>query len=61
MLGVTTLIAIWMSKKDSKDGVWGCAEAVFDIKGWANMLTGVLWPIANVAVPFSNQVNGVDV
>ena len=61
MLGATVLIAIWMSKKDAKDGPWGREEGVFGAKSWQNMLTGVLWSIANIAVLFSNQVNGVAV
>lgn len=61
MLAATILIAIWMSKKDAKDGPWGREEGVFGIKSWQNMLTGVLWSIANIAVLFSNQVNGVAV
>ncbi len=61
MLGATILIAILMSKKEAKDGPWGRDEGVFGIKSWQNMLTGVLWSIANIAVLFSNQVNGVAV
>lgn len=61
MLAATILIAIWMSKKDAKDGPWGREEGVFGVKSWQNMLTGVLWSIANIAVLFSNQVNGVAV
>lgn len=61
MLAATVLIAIWMGKKDAKDGPWGREEGVFGIKSWQNMLTGVLWSIANIAVLFSNQVNGVAV
>jgi glucose uptake protein len=34
---------------------------VFGLKSWQNMPTGVLWSIANIAVLFSNQVNGVAV
>lgn len=61
MLAVTIVISIIVSKRDSVDGVFGRVEGVFGLKSWQNMLTGVLWSVANIAVLFSNQVNGVAV
>lgn len=61
MLAATVVIAIFVSKRDSVDGVFGRTEGVFGIKSWQNMLTGILWSVANIAVLFSNQVNGVAV
>ena len=61
MLAATIVISIIVSKRDSVDGVFGCVEGVFGLKSWQNMLTGVLWSVANIAVLFSNQVNGVAV
>jgi glucose uptake protein len=61
MLAATVVIAIFVSKRDSVDGVFGRTEGVFGLKSWQNMLTGVLWSVANIAVLFSNQVNGVAV
>lgn len=61
MLAATIVIAVFVSRTDSKDGVLGREEGVFGLKSWQNMLTGVLWSIANIAVLFSNQVNGVAV
>ncbi len=61
MLAATVVIAIFVSKRDSVDGVLGRTEGVFGIKSWQNMLTGILWSVANNAVLFSNQVNGVAV
>ncbi len=61
MLAATIVISIIVSKRDSVDGVFGRIEGVFGLKSWQNMLTGVLWSVANIAVLFSNQVNGVAV
>lgn len=61
MLAATIVIAVFVSGSESKDGVLGREEGVFGIKSWKNMLTGVLWSVANIAVLFSNQVNGVAV
>jgi glucose uptake protein len=61
MLAATIVISIVVSKRDSVDGVFGRVEGVFGLKSWQNMLTGVLWSVANIAVLFSNQVNGVAV
>ncbi len=61
MLAATIVISIIVSKRDSVDGVFGRVEGVFGLKSWQNMLTGVLWSVANIAVLFSNQVNGVAV
>lgn len=61
MLAATVVIAVFVSRRESKDGVMGREEGVFGLKSWQNMLTGVLWSIANIAVLFSNQVNGVAV
>lgn len=61
MLAATVVIAIFVSKRDSVDGVFGRTEGVFGLKSWQNMLTGILWSVANIAVLFSNQVNGVAV
>jgi glucose uptake protein len=61
MLAATFVIAIFVSKRDSVDGVFGRTEGVFGLKSWQNMLTGILWSVANIAVLFSNQVNGVAV
>ena len=61
MLAATVVIAIFVSQRDSVDGVFGRTEGVFGIKSWQNMLTGILWSVANIAVLFSNQVNGVAV
>ena len=61
MLASTIVIALFVSKKESKDGVFGREEGVFGIKSWQNMATGILWSIANIAVLFSNQINGVAV
>lgn len=61
MLAATIAIAFFVSKSESKDGVFGREEGIFGIKSWKNMLTGVLWSVANIAVLFSNQVNGVAV
>ncbi len=61
MLAATIVISIIVSKRDSVDGVLGRIEGVFGLKSWQNMLTGVLWSVANIAVLFSNQVNGVAV
>lgn len=61
MLTATIVISIIVSKRDSVDGVFGRVEGVFGLKSWQNMLTGVLWSVANIAVLFSNQVNGVAV
>ena len=61
MLAATIVIAVFVSRGESKDGVLGREEGVFGIKSWQNMVTGVLWSVANIAVLFSNQVNGVAV
>lgn len=61
MVTATIIISLFLCKRDSKDGVFGREEGVFGIKSWQNMATGVLWSIANIAVLFSNQVNGVAV
>ena len=61
LLAATIVISIIVSKRDSVDGVFGRVEGVFGLKSWQNMLTGVLWSVANIAVLFSNQVNGVAV
>lgn len=61
MLASTFVISLYVSKKDSVDGVFGKTQGVFGIKSWQNMLTGVLWSVANITVLFSNQVNGVAV
>lgn len=61
MLAATIVISVIVSKRDSVDGVFGRVEGVFGLKSWQNMLTGVLWSVANIAVLFSNQVNGVAV
>ena len=61
MLAATIVVSIIVSKRDSVDGVFGRVEGVFGLKSWQNMLTGVLWSVANIAVLFSNQVNGVAV
>ena len=61
MLAATVVIAIFVSKRNSVDGVFGRTEGVFGLKSWKNMLTGILWSVANIAVLFSNQVNGVAV
>jgi glucose uptake protein len=61
MLAVTLVISVVVSKRDSVDGIFGRTEGVFGLKSWQNMLTGVLWSVANIAVLFSNQVNGVAV
>ena len=61
MVGATFIISLFLCKRDAKDGVFGREEGVLGIKSWQNMLTGVLWSIANIAVLFSNQVNGVAV
>lgn len=61
MLAAAIVISIIVSKRDSVDGVFGRVEGVFGLKSWQNMLTGVLWSVANIAVLFSNQVNGVAV
>ena len=61
MLAATIVIAVFVSRTESKDGVFGREEGVFGVKSWKNMLTGVLWSVANIAVLFSNQVNGVAV
>ena len=61
MLAATIVISIIVSKRDSVDGVFGRVEGVFGLKSWQNMLTGVLWSVATIAVLFSNQVNGVAV
>lgn len=61
MLAATIVISVFVSRRDSVDGVFGRTEGVFGLKSWQNMLTGVLWSVANIAVLFSNQVNGVAV
>lgn len=61
MLAATIVISLFVSARESTDGVFGRVEGVFGIKSWQNMLTGVLWSVANIAVLFSNQVNGVAV
>lgn len=61
MLAATIVIAIFVSRRESSDGTFGRVEGVFGLKSWQNMLTGVLWSIANIAVLFSNQINGVAV
>lgn len=61
MVASTIIISVFICKKDSTDGVFGSEEGVFGKKSWQNMLTGVLWSIANIAVLFSNQENGVAV
>lgn len=61
MLVSTVIISVFISRTASKDGVFGREEGVFGLKSWQNMATGVLWSIANIAVLFSNQVNGVAV
>lgn len=61
MLAATIVIAVFVNRTESKNGVFGREEGVFGVKSWKNMLTGVLWSVANIAVLFSNQVNGVAV
>ena len=61
MLAATIVISIFVSKNEVPGGPLDREQGVFGIKSWQNMLTGVLWSIANIAVLFSNQVNGVAV
>lgn len=61
MIAATIVIGIFMNGRESKDGTFGRVEGVFGLKSWQNMLTGVLWSVANIAVLFSNQINGVAV
>lgn len=61
MLAATVVIGILMNGREAKDGTFGREEGVFGIKSWQNMLTGILWSVANIAVLFSNQINGVAV
>lgn len=61
MTAATIVITVFVSRRDSSDGVMGPKEGVFGLKSWQNMLTGVLWSAANIAVLYSNQVNGVAV
>lgn len=61
MIAGTIVIGIFMNGKESKDGTFGREEGIFGLKSWQNMLTGILWSAANIAVLFSNQINGVAV
>ena len=61
MIAATIVIGAVINGRESKDGAFGRIEGVFGLKSWQNMLTGVLWSVANIAVLFSNQINGVAV
>lgn len=61
MLVSTVVIGIVLNKQEPTDSVLFGQEGVFGAKSWQNMATGILWSAANIAVLFSNQVNGVAV
>ena len=61
MFAATVLLSIYVTKREVPGGPLDREQGVFGIKSWQNMLTGVLWSIANIAVLFSNQINGVAV
>lgn len=61
MLVSTVVIGIVLNKQEPTDSLLFGQEGVFGAKSWQNMATGILWSAANIAVLFSNQVNGVAV
>lgn len=61
MTAATIVIAAFVCKKEVPGGPLDAEAGVFGKKSWQNMLTGALWSAANIAVLYSNQVNGVAV
>lgn len=43
------VISAIVSRRESSDGIFGRSEGIFGIKSWQNMLTGILWSVANIA------------
>ncbi|WP_125568386.1 GRP family sugar transporter [Companilactobacillus insicii] len=50
---ITTMLIVGSQKNNRSD--------MFNGKTWQNMLTGVFFAIANIAILFSNEINGVAV